>query len=64
MAKALKIGVTAWSPLASSDLILSTDQLQMLDEASRIDLGFPHDFYEKELPRTSIYGGLRDRILV
>jgi aryl-alcohol dehydrogenase-like predicted oxidoreductase len=49
--------------LASFDLILSADQLQMLDEASRIDIGFPYDFYEKELPRTFVYGGLRDQIV-
>ncbi len=49
--------------LASFDLTLSADQLKMLDEASRIELGFPLDFYAKELPRTFIYGGMRDRIL-
>ena len=49
--------------LASFDLTLSADQLKTLDEASRIELGFPNDFYEKELPRTFIYGGMRDRIL-
>jgi aryl-alcohol dehydrogenase-like predicted oxidoreductase len=49
--------------LASFDLTLSAEQLRTLDEASRIELGFPHDFYEKELPRTFIYGGMRDRIL-
>jgi hypothetical protein len=35
----------------------------MLDEASRIELGFPYELYAKELPRTFAYGGLRDRIL-
>lgn len=49
--------------LASFDLTLSADQLKTLDEASRIELGFPYDFYAKELPRTFIYGGMRDRIL-
>src|SRR5467141_2855457 len=29
--------------LASFDLTLSSDQLRTLDEASRIELGFPHD---------------------
>ena len=29
---------------------------------SRVDLGFPYDFYGKELSRTFIYGGLRDQI--
>ena len=49
--------------LASFELTLSADQLKTLDEASRVDLGFPYDFYEKELPRTFMYGGMRDRIL-
>jgi hypothetical protein len=37
--------------------------LKALDEASRIELGFPHDFYAKELVRTFIYGGMRDQIV-
>src|ERR1700730_17177864 len=49
--------------LASFDLVLSADQLKTLDESSRIELGFPHDFYAKELVRTFVYGGLRDQIL-
>jgi aryl-alcohol dehydrogenase-like predicted oxidoreductase len=49
--------------LASFEVALSADQLKTLDEASRIELGFPYDLYAKELPRTFAYGGLRDRIL-
>ncbi|MCI0427246.1 MAG: aldo/keto reductase, partial [Nitrospiraceae bacterium] len=49
--------------LANFDLTLSEDQLTTLDEVSRIELGFPHDFYAKELVRTFIYGGLRDKIV-
>jgi aryl-alcohol dehydrogenase-like predicted oxidoreductase len=49
--------------LASFDLTLSAEQLKALDEASRIELGFPYDLYAKELPRAFAYGGLRDRIL-
>jgi diketogulonate reductase-like aldo/keto reductase len=49
--------------LASFDLTLSADQLKTLDEASRIDLGFPHDLYTKEMARAICYGGLRDQIL-
>ena len=48
--------------LASFDLTLSADQLKTLDEASRIELGFPHDMYAKEMVRTLAYGGLRDQI--
>lgn len=49
--------------LASFELTLSSDQVKMLDEASWIELGFPYDLYTKELPRTFMYGGMRDQIL-
>ncbi|HMI51053.1 MAG TPA: aldo/keto reductase [Candidatus Saccharimonadales bacterium] len=49
--------------LASFDLALSAEQLETLEGASRIELGFPHDLYAKELVRAIAYGGLRDRIL-
>ena len=49
--------------LASFDLTLSSDQVKTLDEASSIELGFPYDLYEKELPRTFMYGGMQDKIL-
>jgi len=49
--------------LASFDVGLSADQLKTLDEASRIELGFPYDIYEKAMPRAVCYGGLRDQIL-
>lgn len=48
--------------LASLDLELSAEQLKSLDEASRIDLGFPYGFYEKELVSGFRYGGMRDQI--
>jgi aryl-alcohol dehydrogenase-like predicted oxidoreductase len=49
--------------LASFDLTLSADHLKTLDEASRIELGFPYDIYAKEMPRAVCYDGLRDQIL-
>jgi aryl-alcohol dehydrogenase-like predicted oxidoreductase len=49
--------------LASFALTLSANQLKTLDEASRIELGFPYDMYAKEMARTLAYGGLRDQIL-
>jgi aryl-alcohol dehydrogenase-like predicted oxidoreductase len=49
--------------LASFDLALSADQLKTLDEASRIELGFPQDLYAKELVRGLMYGGMREQIL-
>jgi aryl-alcohol dehydrogenase-like predicted oxidoreductase len=49
--------------LASFELTLSADHLKTLDDASRIELGFPHDFYAKEMVRSLIYGGMGDQIL-
>ncbi len=49
--------------LASLSLTLTPDQVKALDEASEIELGFPHDFYQREMVRTFVYGGLRDQIL-
>jgi aryl-alcohol dehydrogenase-like predicted oxidoreductase len=49
--------------LASLDLQLSPDQLNALNGASQIELGFPHDMYTKEMVRAIAYGGLRDQIL-
>jgi aryl-alcohol dehydrogenase-like predicted oxidoreductase len=49
--------------LQSLSLTLTLEQVKALDEASRIQLGFPHDFYQLELVRGLIYGGLRDQIV-
>jgi aryl-alcohol dehydrogenase-like predicted oxidoreductase len=49
--------------LASLDATLSTDQLRTLDEASRIEVGFPYDMYTKGMVRAIAYGGMRDQIL-
>jgi aryl-alcohol dehydrogenase-like predicted oxidoreductase len=48
--------------LASLDLALSPEHLARLDEVSRIDLGFPHDFLRHPRVRDRLYGGLRDQI--
>ncbi|MGA3068383.1 MAG: aldo/keto reductase, partial [Tepidisphaeraceae bacterium] len=50
--------------LASLDVKLTADQLRLLDEASAVPLGFPHEFFRNEMVKTFIYGGLRDRIIV
>jgi aryl-alcohol dehydrogenase-like predicted oxidoreductase len=49
--------------LASFDLALSTEQLKTLEEASKIEPGFPYNLYERDLVRGFAYGGLRDQIL-
>jgi len=49
--------------LASLDLALLPEQIKTLDDASQIELGFPDSFFAKEMVRTFIYAGLRDRII-
>jgi aryl-alcohol dehydrogenase-like predicted oxidoreductase len=49
--------------LASLELELTREQVSALDDASAIEMGFPHDFYENEMVNTVRYGGLRDQIL-
>ena len=49
--------------LASLELSLATDQLKALDEASRIDLGFPQEIFTRELTRGLRSGGMADRII-
>lgn len=48
--------------LASIDVKLDRPHLDRLDAASRIELGFPHDFYKKDMVRTIVFGGMRDLI--
>lgn len=49
--------------LASLTLDLTPEQVKLLDEASEIELGFPHDFYRRPFVKNFIFGGMRDRIL-
>ena len=48
--------------LASLDLTLDAAQLAKLNDASAIELGFPHDFFTKPMVRTFMYGGMYDQI--
>jgi aryl-alcohol dehydrogenase-like predicted oxidoreductase len=50
--------------LACLDLSLSSEQVRRLDAVSRVELGFPHDFYDRDIVKGLLYGGLRDRIVV
>ena len=43
--------------LASIDLSLSAEQLKALDDASRIDLGFPYNLYAKDMACSLMHGG-------
>jgi aryl-alcohol dehydrogenase-like predicted oxidoreductase len=48
--------------LACVDIRLEPAFLQRLDAVSRIELGFPHDMFAKERPRSLSSGGMWDRI--
>jgi aryl-alcohol dehydrogenase-like predicted oxidoreductase len=48
--------------LACLDLKFDDDQLKRLDSASTFDKGFPHHFYDKEMVKGLVYGGMGDRI--
>jgi aryl-alcohol dehydrogenase-like predicted oxidoreductase len=48
--------------LACLELTLEPGQVDRLDAASRVPLGFPHDFYANEMVRGLVYGGMRDRL--
>ena len=50
--------------IASLTLSLTPDQLASLDEASKIELGFPYHFYTQEMVRNFVYAGFGDRIIV
>ena len=48
--------------LACLDLKLGEAQIARLDAASHVELGFPHDFYVRDMVNGLVYGGLRDKI--
>jgi len=50
--------------LASFDLELSAEHLKSLEEASRLELGFPQDLYAIKAVGAIRYGGMRDRLLL
>ncbi|MDF0682183.1 MAG: aldo/keto reductase [Candidatus Nitrosocosmicus sp.] len=43
--------------LACLEFVLSNDYIQRLDEVSKIDLGFPHEFLSSDTIKNIIYGG-------
>jgi aryl-alcohol dehydrogenase-like predicted oxidoreductase len=48
--------------LACVDLHLDEARVGRLDAASRVELGFPHDFYTRDMVKALVYGGFGDRI--
>jgi diketogulonate reductase-like aldo/keto reductase len=50
--------------LACLEFVLSDDQMQRLNEISKIELGFPHDFLNSEMIKEIIYGGTYSSIVL
>ncbi len=48
--------------LTSVDVDIDDHHMAQLNTASRIDLGFPHDFFNKPRVRQFAFGGMADRI--
>ncbi|QDV36883.1 aldo/keto reductase [Tautonia plasticadhaerens] len=48
--------------LACLGLRLDEGQVGRLDAASRVELGFPHDFYARDMVKALVSGGMGDRI--
>ncbi|WP_422924812.1 aldo/keto reductase [Singulisphaera sp. PoT] len=48
--------------LASLELKLDPAQVERLDKVSRVELGFPHDFYDRDMVNQIVYGGFRDKL--
>ena len=48
--------------LGCLDVELTATELSRLDDVSRVDLGFPHEFLSSDQIRTIVYGDFHDRI--
>jgi aryl-alcohol dehydrogenase-like predicted oxidoreductase len=60
------VGATKLSQLEDNlktvDVTLSTQQIQKLNEASAIQLGFPGDFFNEDAVKVNTFGGFYDRV--
>lgn len=48
--------------IGSLKVNIPNEIMDRLNEVSKIELGFPHDFYEQDGVKLVTYGGLRDQI--
>ena len=48
--------------LKTTDITLTASQIQMLDDVSKIELGFPGDFLNEEAVKTNSFGGFYEKI--
>jgi aryl-alcohol dehydrogenase-like predicted oxidoreductase len=46
--------------LGASEIVIPDEQLKKLDDASKIELGFPHEFFTAGYIKDLIYGGKYD----
>ena len=60
------VGATKVSQLEDNlktiDVTLNDEQLQKLNKASAIELGFPGDFFKEEAVKTNTFGGFYDKV--
>jgi aryl-alcohol dehydrogenase-like predicted oxidoreductase len=49
--------------LSCTDFSLSADQMNRLDQVSRIELGFPHEFLTSPTVRSFAFGGWLDKLV-
>ncbi len=48
--------------LSSIEVKLAPALIERLNEVSRIDMGFPHDFFARDMVRALSFGGMKDQI--
>jgi len=48
--------------LSCLEFTLTKEQVERLDKISRIEMGFPHDFFQTEAVRGFAYGGMFEQI--
>jgi len=48
--------------LKSKDIVLNEEQMIRLDEVSKIELGFPHEFLQGDVVSNLLYGGMLNKI--
>ena len=48
--------------LKTIDVTLTTAHIQKLNDVSKIELGFPGDFFNEEAVKTNTFGGFYDKV--
>ena len=49
--------------LSSLSLTLTPHQIESLNESSRVELGFPHDFLQRDMVKAFLFAGMHERII-